>query len=272
MKKQRFKPTIKITLILAIILLAIFFIIGYILHALSTADFFVIKQVAVRNSDTAFDYLKGKDIFGLDLRLESQKALANCPDCRKVRFVRMLPNCIFVDFVKRQPVALVKFYKNFAIDEQGVFFYASPAIEELGMPVIYGLETKIFGPKPGIKYSRAEINLALNIIKEFKANKNFQGFTLKRIDVASAQSAGFFLLLPRAEWLWQSEAKPCLAGRQARPAGQWSGFQVFIGENNIREKMMVLGGLVMQAPGDWANIKYIDLRFKEPVIKLNNVL
>ena len=216
----------------------------------------------MRNSGATFDYLKGKDIFSLDLRRESQKALANCPDCRKVRFVRMLPNCIFVDFVKRLPVALVKFYKNFAIDEQGTIFYSSPAIEESGLPVIYGLETKIFGPKPGTKYNLAEINLALNIIKEFKANKTYQGFTLKRIDVASAQSAGFFLLLPRAEWLWQPEAKP-------RPAGQWSGFQVFIGENNIREKMMVLGGLVMQAAGDWADIKYIDLRFKEPVIKLN---
>ena len=262
MRKQKFKPTIKITLILAIILLAIFFIIGYILQILATSDFFVIKQVAVRNSDTAFDYLKGKDIFSLDLRLESQKALSNCPDCRKVRFVRMLPNCIFVDFVKRQPVALVKFYKNFAIDEQGIFFYASPAIEGLGLPVIYGLETKIFGPKPGVKYSRAEINLALNIIKEFKANKTFQGFTLKRIDVASAQSAGFFLLLP----------KQAVDYARANPRAEWSGFQVLIGENNIREKMMVLGGLIMQAAGDWADIKYIDLRFKEPVIKLNNVL
>ncbi|MDP2043989.1 MAG: hypothetical protein Q8K15_02330 [Candidatus Omnitrophota bacterium] len=259
MKKQKFKLPIKIILILAIILLAIFFIIGYILQALTTSDFFVIKQVGVRNSGAAFDYLKGKDIFSLDLRLESQKALANCPDCRRVRFVRLLPNCIFVDFVKRLPVALAKFYKNFAIDEQGVFFYSSPAIEESGLPVIYGLETKIFGPKPGIKYSRAEIDLALNIIKEFKASKTFQGFTLKRIDVASVQSAGFFLLLP----------KQAVDYARVNPRAEWSGFQVFIGENNIREKMMVLGGLVMQASGDWANIKYIDLRFKEPVIKLN---
>lgn len=262
MKKQKFKLSIKIILILAIILLAIFFIIGYILKALAASDFFVVKQVAVRNSGTAFDYLKGKDIFSLDLRFESQKALVNCPDCRKVRFVRMLPNCIFVDFVKRLPVALVKFYKNFAIDEQGTIFYSSLAIEESGLPVIYGLETKIFGPKPGTKYNLAEINLALNIIKEFKANKAFQGFTLKRIDVASAQSAGFFLLLP----------KQAVDYARANPRAEWSGFQVLIGENNIREKMMVLGGLIMQAAGDWADIKYIDLRFKEPVIKLNNVL
>lgn len=259
MKKQKFKLPIKIILILAIILLAISFIIGYILKALTTSDLFVVKQVVVRNSGISFDYLKGRNIFSLDLRLESQKALSNCPDCRRVRFARVLPNCIFVDFVKRHPVALVKFYKNFAIDEQGIFFYSSPAIEESGLPVIYGLETKIFGPKPGIKYNLAEINLALNIIKEFKANKTFQGFTLKRIDVASAQSAGFFILLP----------KQVVDSARANPR-EWSGFQVLTGENNIREKMMVLGGLVMQSAGDWADIKYIDLRFREPVIKFDN--
>lgn len=262
MKKQKFKLPIKIILIPAIILLAISFIIGYILKTLTTSDFFVVKQVVVRNSGASFDYLKGRDIFSLDLRLESQKAFSGCPDCRRVRFARVLPNCIFVDFVKRHPVALVKFYKNFAIDEQGIFFYSSPAIEESGLPVIYGLETKIFGPKPGIKYNLAEINLALNIIKEFKANKAFQGFTLKRIDVAVAGSAGFFLLLP----------KQVVDYARVNPGAEWLGFQVLTGENNIREKMMVLGGLVMQAAGEWADIKYIDLRFKEPVIKFDNKL
>lgn len=260
MKKQKFKLPIKIILILAIILLAISFIIGYILKVLTTSDLFAVKQVVVRSSGASFDYLKGKNIFSLDLGFESQKALSGCPDCRKVRFARVLPNCIFVDFVKRHPVALVKFYKNFAIDEQGILFYSGLAVEESGLPVIYGLETKIFAPKPGIKYNLAEINLALNIIKEFKANKAFQGFTLKRIDVANIQNAGFFLLLP----------KQVVDYLKANPGAEWSGFRVFTGENNIREKMMVLGGLVMQAAGEWADIKYIDLRFKEPLIKLNN--
>ncbi len=246
MKKQKFKLPIKIILVLAIISLATSLLIGYIWKVLTTSDFFTVKQVLVRNSDVSFDYLKGRNIFSLDLRFESWKALLGCPDCRKVRFARIFPGCVFVDFIKRKPVALVKFYKNFAIDEQGVFFYPSGSVEEAGLPVIYGLETKIFGPKPGTKYSRPELKLALSIIGEFKANKTFQGFALKRVDVANAESAGFFVL-PRAE---------C------------PGFEVRIGANNIRGKMMILGGLVKQSAKEWANIKYIDLRFKEPVIKL----
>ncbi|MCX5668847.1 MAG: cell division protein FtsQ/DivIB, partial [Candidatus Omnitrophica bacterium] len=180
---------------------------------------------------------------------------------RKVRFARILPNCVVVDFLKRKPVALVRFYKNFAIDEQGVLFLPDQAIEELGLPVIYGLETKIFAPKPGISYKRSELGLALSMINEFKANKAFAGFSLKKIDLASPGSAGFFMLLPRQ----------IVNYALAIPGAEWRGFEVRTGVNNIRQKMMILGGLVIQERKEWANIKYIDLRFKEPLIKLNNV-
>ena len=261
MRKRKFNLPVKIIIVLAIILLASSLLIGYILKVLTTSDFFAVKRVVVRNSDISFDYLKGRNIFSLDLSRESWRALLSCPDCRKVRLARVLPNCVFVDFVKRQPVALVRFYKNFAIDEQGVLFLPDSRTEEAQLPVIYGLETKIFAPKPGVRYKRSELGLALSILKEFKANKAFQGFTLKRIDVANSESAGFFILLPR------QAANYVLPGPQA----EWLGFEVRTGEDNIKQKLIILGGLVLQARKEWNNIKYIDLRFKEPLIKLNNV-
>ena len=261
MRKQKFNLPLKIISFLVIILLAFSFIIGYIWKVLTTADLFAVKQVIVRNSDNQFEYLKGRNIFSLNLRNESWKVFLRCPDCRKVRFARILPNCIVVDFLKRKPVALVKFYKYFAIDEQGVLFYPNAATEDLELPIIYGLETKIFAPKPGISYKRAELSLALSIINEFKSNKAFAGFTLKRIDVASPGSAGFFMLLPRQIANYTLPT----------PSAEWLGFEVRSGANNIRQKMMILGGLVTQERKEWANIKYIDLRFKEPLIKLNNV-
>ena len=113
MKKQKFNLPVKSISFLLIILLAIFFIIGYIWKVLTTADFFSVKQVVVRNSDSQFEYLKGRNILNLNLNNEAWKAYLKCPDCRKVRFTRILPNCIVVDFLKRKPVALVKFYKSF---------------------------------------------------------------------------------------------------------------------------------------------------------------
>ena len=246
--------------IAAIILLAISLLLGYIWKVLITSDFFAVKQVFVKNSAESFDYLKGRNIFSLDLGRESQRALSKCADCRKVRFLRILPDCLVVDFVKRHPVAMAKFYKNYAVDQDGVFFSPTGSPEESDLPVINGLETKIFGPKPGVKYRRPEIDLALNVIKEFKSNRTLRPFILKRIDVAKLQSAGLFVLLPRQA---VDYIKPV-------PQVGWYGFEVRIGEGNIKQKLMILGGLLMQAEKELANIKYIDLRFKEPVNKLNN--
>lgn len=260
MRKPRFNFPVKIAVLLAIILLAITILIGYIWKVLRTSEFFSVKQVVVRNSEQSFDYLLGKNIFNLDLKTESRKVILNCSDCRKVRFAKIFPNTLVVDFLKRQPLALVKFYKNFAIDEQGILFNPGADLDQDGLPVIYGLETKIFAPKPGGKYKCRELVLALSILREFRAQPVFRDFVLKRIDVAQAQSAGFFVLLPK------QPVNYILPGHQA----QWLGFEVRLGESNIAEKMMILGGLVKQASREWPNIKYIDLRFKEPVIKLSS--
>jgi len=261
MRKQKVNFSIQLVSFLVIISLAFSFIIGYIWKVLTTADFFSVKQVIVRNSDYQFEYLKGRNIFDLNLNQEAKKVFLKCPDCRKVRFARVLPNCIVVDFLKRKPVALVKFYKNFGVDEQGVLFLPDATIEDLGLPVIYGLETKIFAPKLGTSYQRSELGLALSIINAFKTNKSFNGFSLKRIDLANPGSAGFFMLLP----------KQIVNYTLPSPQAEWLGFEVRIGANNIMQKMLILGGLITQERKEWANIKYIDLRFKEPLIKLSDV-
>ena len=261
MRKRKNNFPQKFIGILAIILLATAFIIGYIWKVLNTSDLFLIRQVIVRNSVESFDYLKNKNIFNVNLNRESKKAFLKCPDCRKVRFSRILPDCLVVDFFKRKPVALIRFSKDFAVDEQGVLFYSDAVMPPEALPVIYGLETKIAHPEQGAKYRRPELSLALSIISEFNVNKAFRIFVLKSVDVANPETAGFFMLLP----------KPALNYGLVNLPAERSGFEVRIGVGNIKGKLMILGGLVMQARKDWGNIKYIDLRFKEPLINLNNV-
>jgi len=214
----------------------------------------------VRNSDESFDYLKGRNIFKLKLDSEAASALSHCPACRNVRFLKVLPDCIVVDFVKRQPVAMAKFYKNYAIDREGVLFNPAGSAEEADLPVIYGLETKIFGPKPGVRYKRPEVGLALDIIGEFNAGRALKNFSLKKVDVANAESAKIFMLMPRQDADYTSSV----------PRMEWTGFEVRVGEGGIKQKMMILGGLLMHSEKELANIEYIDLRFNEPVIQFKD--
>ena len=89
MKKRKYDKPVKLIIFLAVILLAIFLLIGYIWELLTTSEFFGVKQVIVRNCDASLDYLKGRNIFRLDLENQSRKIFYSCPDCRRVRFSRI---------------------------------------------------------------------------------------------------------------------------------------------------------------------------------------
>ncbi|MDP2941345.1 MAG: cell division protein FtsQ/DivIB [Candidatus Omnitrophota bacterium] len=257
MRKKRFNLPVKTAVIILAVLLVFAFTIGYSAKFLLNADYFRIKDVIARGADAAgLSYLKGKNIFSLDMEKESLYLMDSFPDASGIRIVRLLPNRVFVDFVKRRPVALIKIYRYFALDSEGVIFYApDDAHAQAALPVITGLETKIFGPKPGNRYNTREIRLSLEIIREFKSSRLLRNYILKRIDAASFSSAAIFISSPLN----------ALTGKRAL-----ENLEIKLGPSGIREKTAILGGLLQQEKGAIANIKYIDLRFKEPVIKYNN--
>lgn len=248
--------------IVIIIFLALMFIIGYILKILKTSDYFKIKEIITRESNTIdLSYLKEKNIFSVNLRNESRYILESSPDCSNIKLIRVLPNRIFVDFIKRQPIAFVKLYRYFSLDEDGVLFYAPNQPEELELPVILGLETKIFGPKPGKKYNIKELLLALNIIKEVKRSRVLKNYKIKKIDVTNLASASIFI--PHPQKVSDYSKGQAVIG--------FENLEVKLGEDNIKDMISILAGLIRQEKLDLANIKYIDLRFKEPVIKFKDV-
>jgi len=251
---------IKIVTIAIIIFLASFFMISYIWRVFRLLGYFQIKEIIARGADaTEFNYLKGKNIFSVDLNYESGYILDSYPDCGKIKLVRVLPDEIFIDFIKRKPLALVKLYRYFAIDDEGALFYAK---EDLDLPIILGLETKIFGPKPGRKYNIKELALVLSIIKEVNKNKILKHYKIRKIDVANPVNTSIFISHPQVMADY-SKGRQKIISQEA--------VEVKIGQEEIKDKIAILAGLINQEKSELVNIKYIDLRFKEPVIKFKNV-
>lgn len=234
---------IKAAVVIGIIILAIFFLLTFSIRRAKNLDFFTVKDIfSNENNLSNLLHFKGKNIFNLDLKKESKYLSGAYPDYRNVRIIRILPNRLYIDFIRRSPLAYVKLYRFFCVDSDMVLF--NPAQEGFAdLPVILGLETKIFGPKPGAKYNIRELSLALNIIKEARGSKALKDYKIKRISVANAGNVSFFIALP---------------GNQ--------GLEVKIGEDNIRPKLNLLASLFLEMKNDLYNIKYIDLRFKEPVV------
>jgi len=247
---------IKFIIVIVIIFLAAAFSIGYFQRILKNSNYFRIKDIVVSENNIDLSYLKGQNIFGIDLQRESGYISRAYPTYRKIRLIRILPNRLFVNFIKRRAFAYIKLYRYFCVDEDLVLFDMPQQLEEPDLPLVLGLETKIFGPKTGTKYNVKELALALNIIKNAKTNKSLKGYKIKRIDVANLSSASFFIIpasnYPRGE---VSKEYPVL-------------LEIKIGQDNIKDKINILSGLLGQVKNDWNNIKYIDLRFKEAVIKL----
>ncbi|MFA5275958.1 MAG: cell division protein FtsQ/DivIB [Candidatus Omnitrophota bacterium] len=251
MKKQKNITPFSLLVSVTLILLAIFIFLGYIWNVVKHSGIFTVREIAVKGSAQAsLSYLKGRNIFDIDSRRESRDALNAYPDYSGIRLVKILPDRIFVEFIGRKPVGLIKLYRYFAVDESGTIFSTQGSLlDEHSLPVITGLETKLFGPKPGVRYNIKELNLALEILRQAKRTHLLKYYKIRRIDVYNPVNASIFIPLAN---------------------NNRGDLEVKLGSNNIADKISILSGLIINGKNDISGIKYIDLRFDEPVIKLND--
>jgi len=255
MKKQKRKLPLKLIGIVTVIALTVLAL-AYLYSAFKNLDYFKVKEVIDIEGKEMPElyYLKGKNIFSMSLEKEAGHILGLSYDNKEIRLVRVLPDRVMVDFIKRKPLGLVRLYRYFLVDENSVLFEVPPDLDSSALPVIHGLDTKIFGPKPGRKYDVPELKLAVEIIREFKKSRILKSCIISKVDVPSLGNAVFYLILPQGP----------VAGGKPR---SHEAFEVRIGQDNISSKIDVLGRLMFQVRSELGNIKYIDLRFKEPMIK-----
>lgn len=218
--------------------------------SLTTADYFAVKEIIIKSPYPAkVDYLKGKNIFRVDLDKEANQLSSLYPDFKTIRLVRILPDKLYVDFIKRSPLAYVKLYRYFCLDSEGVLFDLPQGKMDLVLPVVTGLDTKIFGVKAGRKYSTNELLVALSLLKEIKKNRYLTSYRVDKIDVSDPANTSLYLSV-------SEDGGP---------------IEVKMGLGNVADKVNILASLIFQSSNDRFNIKYIDLRFKEPVIKLKDM-
>lgn len=225
-----------------VIIVGLWLVFGYVARAVKNTDYFKVKNVILGKEKVSddFSYLKGGNIFNIDLNRQAAYLLQAYPDYQKVRMVKVLPDTIFIDFIRRRPLALVKLYRYFCVGEDMVLFAAPPEPGPPELPVILGLDAKIFGPKAGKMYNIPELQTAIRIIKDFNGHRVLRAYKIKTISVFGPRSVSF------------------LFGED---------LEVKISTDSLEDKMEILSSLVRQMRKDLGNIKYIDLRFKDPVIK-----
>lgn len=257
------KTGIKVSTI-ALLRIIIFLFIGFVVWScavsavdfLTTSPLFAVKDVVIDRSLQFIDLrslkdLKGANIFKIDIKRVGRQISQRYPYVDQLRVMRQLPDRIVVLAKRREPLMEIYWKKRYLVlDTQGVALYyiAQPSV----LPQVSGLPLERSWPYAGTPVAGAELKEAVDILNIFRQSPflrhwrvlSLQAGNLSKIDLA---------VLPQG-------AVPA-AGEP---------MHVILDKDEMPRKMDVLQMLVSSGKIDLSKVKYIDVRFKEPVIAGND--
>lgn len=237
------KSSVKVSRI-AVIRLIVFLFIGFVFFTgyvntvefLTSSPLFEVKEVMIDRSIGFIDLrslkdLKGHNIFKIDIKRIDRQISERYPYIAELRVVRQLPDRILVLAKKREPLMQIYVKKKYLIlDTQGVALYYTQQPVEL--PQVF-LGKHIHGPA---------LNKVADILNTFKASvylnrwriHTVQADNLSKIDLTVGEN-----------------------------------MHVILDQDDTQDKIELLQMLISANKIDLNKVKYIDLRFKEPVIANN---
>jgi cell division septal protein FtsQ len=215
------------------------------------SDSFNIKGLDVRFYDEKnvlrrenFSDIDGKDVMGaniflVDLKEFKDKIELKHPELRDIVVRRALPNKLIVQARKRFPVAQVYGDRLYMIDKDGVFLTDAKSRSE-DIPLISGIRVS---PIRGSAIQKEKINKALFLIYALSQNRKLSNYKIKTIDIADSRNMSFFLNAIDAEKV-----------------------EIKIGDGEFTKRLDVLSTVLEQLGNDINRVKYIDLRFEDPIV------
>lgn len=212
-------------------------------HALLQSRYFRIKTIEIDRAlifmdKRDFESLNGKSIFSVDLGRLQRNLIGKYPQMAQVNITKKFPNTILVLAKKRAPFARVYIQnKTFLIDDQGVVLFGSPENGE-EFPLISGISShrRI---TTGSLLGGERTLVALNVIKEFQGNHTLSSYALKKVVVDNLKEVNCHLS---------------------------SGLKIIVDKNDIKRRMDTLAFVLARNRLDVDQVKYIDLRFRDPVL------
>jgi len=209
----------------------------------SSSYFQIQKIISLSGEDFGeqkrFAYLKGKNVFEIDLE-ELQKQLKWAyPQAERVRALRRMPNAIAIELIERKPVASV--YANrttIVVDPKG--FVVSKTLKDKNLPLVLGVSGHVDNVLIGRAIPDKSLHVALLILRTFKKESMFSDVRLEKINVGNLSKIYCYLS---------------------------NGIEIIVDQDDIVKKIKTLRMISSKANLKVDNVRYIDLRFKEPVIK-----
>jgi cell division septal protein FtsQ len=209
-----------------------------------TSNYFKIKNIVV---DSGLQFIEkddlsgliGQSIFHVNIQKLHKKLAYKYPPISELKIIKKLPNQLFVTAKRRAAVAQISAgTKVFTIDEWAIVLSLTAKRDEK-IPLIKGAGLGSAKVDLGLPLKNTNLQRALEVLAAFKKEKDLQKLELKEIDVTNLSEI------------------VCQLSNDVSAILDW---------DRIPEKMDILGLVLSKAQLDLKEVKYIDLRFKEPII------
>jgi len=211
--------------------------------------YFKVKEIQVTGGDRSLQSMKviekaealkmckGENIFMVNIHELSAGIKDRYPEFKSVKVRRKMPNVLEVNVVPRIPVAMVKTFGYYPIDGEGVIL--SPEISSNNrLPVISGISIWT-RPKIGVRLASGRVDLSLQLLDQLKHYDVIGKFGVQRLEVSNIRNILIFL---------------------------GTGLEIRMGQDEFEDKLEHLVTILSDDKIDKSNLKYIDLRFKDPVL------
>lgn len=220
-------------------------------YMFADSDSFTVKGLDVRFYDEKnvlrkvnFSGIEDKDalganIFLVDLKSFKDRLELKHPELRDIVVRRELPNRLIVQARRRKPAAQVYGDRPYFIDKDGVFLNDVKNSGE-DVPLITGIRAS---PARRSSIQNEKINKALFLIYALSANRKLSGYRIKTIDISDSRNISFFLNANDADKV-----------------------EIKIGEGEFNKRLDVLATVMEQLGKDIDRVRYIDLRFEDPIV------
>jgi cell division septal protein FtsQ len=184
--------------------------------------------------------LKGQNLFAVDLPKVEARIRAKYPQLADLRVMRRFPDQIGVTAVRREPFAKVFIDgRSYVIDRQG-YMIGPPIDGQEALTVIKGLKRqKVFA---GVLVQDERVKLGVMVMTLFHQDRRLSSVGLETVNVEDLTRIVCDLGTEEAQ------------------------FQVFIDKDNIAARLKTLSEVLSRGGLDLQQIKYMDLRFGEPIL------
>jgi cell division septal protein FtsQ len=257
-KSQNFAPFFLLVILpLLAILISFFAIFKGVKNYVTTSNYFRIRELKVegltdkRYLDLMKEEVLGVNIFRLDVAKIAERIKIRFPTFYSVTIKRVLPSQLLVVAKERLPVALIKRDLYYLLDADGMVLASFSSGETLTFPLIVGLENRLPRFTPGVAYSTGALHRALILAKTLRAQAHqieaslppSQRRGITKIDAGDPHQLSFYL------------------GDDLR---------VGVGDSDFDNKIDLLPIILQSIGADLVNVKYIDLRPREPVVAMKD--